>query len=131
MRFIQRQIIRITLTVTIVIAASQLFGQVGYPFMTPTVDSICHSTLEYIQIKNLLLRQHEQIILETQQLESTLTALNQEHTDIISERKSIESELAAINRHLDSLKPKRPDGPRPKENIIEIIDDFLLKKKKD
>lgn len=121
MRFIQRQIIRITLTVTIVIAASQLFGQVGYPFMTPTVDSICHSTLEYIQIKNLLLRQHEQIILETQQLESTLTALNQEHTNIISERKSIESELAAINRHLDSLKPKRPDGPRPKENIIDIL----------
>lgn len=121
MRFIQRQIIRIALTITIVIATSQLIGQVGYPFMTPTIDSISHSTLEYIQIKNLLLRQQEQIIKETQQLESTLAALNQEHADILIERKTIESELTAINRHLDSLKPKRPDGPRPKVNIIDIL----------
>lgn len=93
--------------------------------MTPTIDSICHSTLEYMQIRSLLLRQQELIIMETQQIESTLTALNQEHADIISERKSIEIELAAINRHLDSLKPKRPDGPRPKENIIDILADRL------
>ena len=93
--------------------------------MTPTIDSICHSTLEYMQIRNLLLRQQELIIIETQQIESTLSALNQEHADIISEQKSIEIELAAINRHLDSLKPKRPDGPRPKENIIDILADRL------
>ena len=121
MRFIQRQFIRIALTITIVIAASQLFGQVGYPFMTPTIDSICQSTLEYVQIKYLLLRQQEQNELETQQLERTLSALNQERTDIINERQAIEDELAAINRHLDSLTPKRPDGPRPKENIIDIL----------
>ena len=121
MRFIPRQFIRIALTITTVIAASQLFGQVGYPFMTPTIDSICQSTLEYVQIKYLLLRQQEQIALETKQLESTITALNQEHTDIITERQAIESELAAINRHLDSLTPKRPDGPRPKENLIDFI----------
>jgi len=89
--------------------------------MTPTIDSICQSTLEYVQIKYLLLRQQEQIALETKQLESTITALNQEHTDIITERQAIESELAAINRHLDSLTPKRPDGPRPKENLIDFI----------
>ena len=125
MRFIQRQFIRIALTITIVIAASQLFGQVGYPFMTPTIDSICQSTLEYVQIKYLLLRQQEQNELETQQLERTLSALNQEHTDITNERQAIESELAAINRHLDSLTPKRPDGPRPKENIIDILSERL------
>lgn len=121
MRFIQRRLLHVALTITLAIATSQIFGQVGYPFMTPTIDSICESTLEYVQIKYLLLRQQEQIALEMQQLESTISALNQEHTDIINEQHTIESELAAINRHLDSLTPNRPDGPRPKENIIDIL----------
>ena len=121
MRFMQRHFFRIALTVTIVITTSPLFGQVVYPFITPAVDSICHSTLEYVQIKYLLLRQQEQIAVETQQLESAINALNQEHTDIINERQALENELAAINQHLDSLTPKRPDGPRPRENLIDFI----------
>ena len=121
MRFTQRHFFRIALTVTIVIAASPLFGQVGYPFMTPAVDSICQSTLEYVQIKNLLMRQQKLVTLENQQLESTLDALNQEHADLAMELTTIENELATINRLLDSLTPKRPDGPRPKENIIDIL----------
>ena len=121
MRFTQRHFFRIALTVTIVIATSPLFGQVGYPFMTPAVDSICQSTLEYVQIKNLLMRQQKLVTLENQQLESTLDALNQEHADLAIELTTIENELATINRLLDSLTPKRPDGPRPKENIIDIL----------
>ena len=93
--------------------------------MSPTIDSICQSTLEYVQIKQLLLRQQEQIEQEVQQLESTLKALNQEHSDILIEQQAIESELTAINQHLDSLTPKRPNGPRPKENIITLLNERI------
>ena len=93
--------------------------------MSPTIDSICQSTLEYVQIKQLLLRQQEQIEQEVQQLESTLKVLNQEHSDILIERQAIESELTAINQHLDSLTPKRPNGPRPKENIITLLNERI------
>lgn len=113
------------MTIIAVIATSHLFGQVGYPFMTPTIDSICQSTLEYVQIKYHLMRQQEQIALETQQIESTLAILNQEQANLHVEQAVVESELAAINRHLDSLTPKRPDGPRPKENIIDVISERL------
>lgn len=102
-----------------------VFGQKGYPFMTPVIDSICQSTLEYVQIKNLLLRQQEQIGKEIRQLESTIKALSQEQTEILNEQQIIESELKAINRHLDSITPKRPDGPRPRTNIIDIINEGL------
>jgi hypothetical protein len=107
------------------IAASQAFGQVGYPFMSPTIDSICRNTLEYVQIKQLLLRQQEQLEQEVQQIESTLKVLNQEHSDILIEQQAIESELTAINQHLDSLTPKRPEGPRPKENIITLLNERI------
>ena len=93
--------------------------------MTPALDSISQSTLEYIQMKNLLTRQKEQIVQEVQLLEKTLKDLNQEHLDITKEQKDIDDALAAINRHLDSLTPKRPDGPRPKENIIDILSERL------
>ncbi len=112
---------RIVLTIITVIAASRLFGQARFPFMTPEVDSICQSTLEYVQIKYLLLRQQEQVGLEIKQLESTIGALNKSHTELLNEQQAIESELATINKYLDSLAPKRPDGPRPKENIIDIL----------
>ena len=97
------------------------FGQVGYPFITPEIDSICRNTLEYVRIKNSLLRQQYQIYQDMVELEQTIDVLNQHHTEILEEREIIESELAAINRHIDSLTPKRPDGPRPKTNIIDII----------
>ena len=100
-------------------------GQERKYFMTPTIDSICQSTLEFVRMKNLLLRQQEQVGKEVQALESVLSALQQEHTEIVAEQQIIESELEAINRHLDSLTPKRPDGPRPKTNIIDIINEGL------
>ncbi len=123
MRFIDRRIIHIVIIVITMIATSPLFGQVVYPFMTPAVDSICRNTLEYVQIKQLLLRQQELIGQEMQQLENTLKVLNQDHSDIVIEQRAVEEELAAINRHLDSLTPKRPEGPRPRENIITIINE--------
>ena len=93
--------------------------------MTPAIDSICRTTLEYVQIKYLLMRQQEQIDKEALQLERTIGALTKEQEEISNEQKVIKGELAAINRHLDSITPKRPDGPRPKENIIDILYDRI------
>lgn len=123
MRFINRHFIHIVLTIITMIATSRVYGQVVYPFMTPAVDSICQNTLEYVQMKQLLLRQQKQVAHEVRQLENDLKSLNQEHSEILEEQKTIENELAAINHHLDSLTPKRPDGPKPRENIITIIND--------
>jgi len=125
MRFVRRHFFRIALTITTMIAASQAFGQVGYLFMSPTIDSICRNTLEYVQIKQLLLRQQEQLEQEVQQLESTLKVLNQEHSNILIEQQALENELTAINQHLDSLTPKRPEGPRPRENIITLLNERI------
>lgn len=51
--------------------------------------------------------------------------MNQYRFEIQQEQEIIQSELAAINRHIDSLTPKRPDGPKPKENIINILNERL------
>jgi len=125
MRFKGWQLFRNLLFFALFLATTSVFGQERYAFMTPTIDSICQSTLEFVQIKNLLLRQQEQVGKEIQQLESTINALSQEQTEILNEQQIIESELEAINRHLDSITPKRPDAPRPKTNIIDIINEGL------
>ena len=113
------------LILTSIAGFNPLFGQERYPFMTPKADSICHNTLEYIRIKNSLLRQQYQIAQEKQQLEQTISVLQQHHTNILEEQKIIENELIAVNQHIDSLTPKRPDGPKPKENIINILNERL------
>lgn len=113
------------LILTSIASFNPLFGQERYPFMTPKADSICHNTLEYIRIKNSLLRQQYQIAQEKQQLEQTISVLQQHHTNILEEQKIIEDELIAVNQHIDSLTPKRPDGPKPKENIINILNERL------
>ena len=107
------------------LGATTAFGQERYPFVTPHIDSICQSTLEYIHLKQLLMRQQAQIEREAHQIERTMGLLSKEQSELLGEKQVIESELAAINRHLDSLTPKRPDGPRPKENIIDILNDRL------
>ena len=107
------------------LGTTTMFGQGRYPFVTPSIDSICQSTLEYIRLKQLLIQQREQIGREVQQIERTMGLLRQEQSEILSEKKVVESELAAIIRHLDSLTPKRPEGPRPKENIIDILNERL------
>lgn len=125
MRFRYWHSIRILLIFIQFLGITAAFGQERYLFMTPTIDSICRTTLEFVQMKNLLLRQQEQVGKEALVLENVIGALNQEHTEIVAEQQTIASELEAINRHLDSLTPKRPDGPRPKTNIIDIINEGL------
>ena len=125
MRFKGWFLFRNVLILVTFLGATTAFGQERYPFITPHIDSICQSTLEYIRLKQLLTRQQEQIEREAHQIERTMGLLSKEQSEILSEKQVIDSELAAINRHLDSLTPKRPDGPRPKENIIDILNERL------
>ena len=125
MRFQTRQIIRIILIFTSTIATYPLFGQVRYAFMTPEIDFICSNTLDYVRIKQSLTSQQFAIGQDAEQLRHTIDILNQHLEETLNEQMIVESELEAINRHLDSLTPKRPDGPRPKVNIIDILNERL------
>jgi hypothetical protein len=100
-------------------------GQGRYGFYTPQVDSVCRSTLELIRIKQSLMAQQCQVDIDMQQIENTINVMNRHLEDAQNERQAIDSELAIVNRLIDSLTPKRPDGPRPKENIIDILNDRL------
>jgi len=93
--------------------------------MTPEIDSICRNMLDYIRIKQTLVSQQYAIEQDAEHLRHTIDILNQHLKETQNEKTIVESELAAINRYLDSLTPKRPDGPRPKENIIDILNERL------
>ena len=93
--------------------------------MTPEIDSICNNTLDYVRIKQSLTSQQFAISQDAEQLRHTIDILNQHLEETLNEQMVVESELEAINRHLDSLTPKRPDGPRPKVNIIDILSERL------
>jgi hypothetical protein len=93
--------------------------------MTPEIDSICRNTLDYIRIKQTLTLQQYAIGQDAEHLRRTIDILNQHLEETLNEQQIVDSELAAINRYLDSLTPKRPDGPRPKENIIDILNERL------
>lgn len=121
MRLTFRHLFTILLVFTSTAVSSSLFGQERYGFFTPKIDSICQSTIELIRIKQSLITQQYQVDQDLQQIENTINVMNRHLEEAQSERQAIDSELAAINRHLDSLTPKRPDGPRPKENIIDIL----------
>ena len=125
MRLQTRQIIRILLILISTIASFSLFGQERYSFFTPEIDSICRNTLDYVRIKPSLTSQQIAIGQEAEHLRHTIDILNQHLEQTINEQQIVESELAAINQYLDSLTPKRPDGPRPKENIIDILNERL------
>lgn len=125
MRLQLRQHIRIFLILLSSAFAYPLSGQVERVFYTPKIDSICRNTLDYIRIKQSLTSQHFAIEQDAKQLRQTIDVLNRHLEQTLNERQIVESELSAINRYLDSLTPKRPDGPRPKENIIDILNDRL------
>lgn len=125
MKLSKRRPIRFIMILMLLVGYNTMFGQQKYRFMTPRIDSICENTLEHIRIKNSLLRQLYQIEKEKLQLEQTIDALQLHHTNILDEQEIIESELVAVNRHMDSLTPKRPEGPKPKENIINILNERL------
>ena len=96
-------------------------GQERYGFMTPKVDTICQNTLELIRIKQSLILQKYAVDNDVMQIQHTIDVMNAHLEEAKNERIAIDNELLAINRHIDSLTPKRPDGPRPKENIIDIL----------
>ena len=93
--------------------------------MTPEIDSICRNTLDYVRVKQTLTSQQYAIGQDIEHLRHTIDILNQHLEETRNEQQIVESELATINRYLDSLTPKRPDGPRPKENIIDILNERL------
>ena len=81
--------------------------------------------MDYVRIKQSLTSQQYAIGQDAEQLRRTISVLNQHLEQTLNEQEIVESELAAINRYLDSLTPERPDGPRPKENIIDILHERL------
>jgi len=121
MRLQFRQIIRILLILISTSVSFQLVGQERYVFFTPPIDSICRNTLDLIRIRQTLTLQQYAVNQDIGQIENTINVMNRHMEESLNERRIIESELATINRLIDSLTPKRPDGPRPKENIIDIL----------
>lgn len=119
----KHSIILILLMLVSAIFTCPVFGQVNTSFITPDIDSICCNTLEYIRIKQSLTSQRFAIGQDAEQLRSTISILNQHLEQTLNDQAIVESELEAINQHLDSLTPKRPDGPRPKTNIIDILNE--------
>ncbi|MDO5316650.1 MAG: DUF3078 domain-containing protein [bacterium] len=59
--------------------------------------------------------------MDIEELQNSIAILNQYLEGARNDKAVIDNELAAVNRHIDSLTPKRPDGPRPKDNIINIL----------
>ena len=118
-----RQLFRIILIFIITTVSFQVFGQERYVFFTPRIDSICQNTLDYIRIRQSLILQQYQVNQDIEQIGRTIDMLNQNKNEYLSDLETIKNELDAVNRHIDSLTPKRPDGPRPKENIIDILNE--------
>ena len=117
--------IRILLIFILLNSVLPLIGQVHYPFVTPQIDSICRNTLEYIRIQQSLSCQQYEVYQEAIQLQKTIDALSRDLEATLEEGRAIGAELNAVNRRLDSLTPRRPDSPRPKENIINILNERL------
>lgn len=120
-----KQHILILLTITASVIAFPNLGHAQQYFFTPKIDSICRSTLEYIRIRQSLTLQEFEINRDAEQLQNTIEVLSRHLDEARIEKQAVESELAAINRHIDSLIPKRSHGPRPKENIIDILNNRL------
>ena len=55
----------------------------------------------------------------------TIELLKRQLEENHNEQQIIESEITIVNRHIDSITPRRPDGPRPRNNIIDILYDRL------
>lgn len=121
MRLQFRQIIHILLILISTSVSFQLVGQERYVFFTPPIDSICRNTLDLIRIRQTLTLQQYAVNQDIGQIENTINVMNRHMEESLNERRIIESELSTINRLIDSLTPRRPDGPRPKENLINIL----------
>ena len=125
MRF-QHRLFFLVIIITITCCGeSSLFGQSLSPFITPKIDSICRNTLEYIRIKQSLTQQQFEVEQEARQMIETIELLKRQLEENHNEQQIIESEITIVNRHIDSITPRRPDGPRPRNNIIDILYDRL------
>ena len=123
MRLQFRQLIRILLILISTSVSFQLLGQERYVFFTPSIDSICQNTLDLIHTRQSLVSQQYAIDHDVEQIHHTINVMNLHLEEAMNEKEIIASELDAINRYIDSLAPKRPDGPRPKENIIDLLNE--------
>ena len=121
MRLQFRLLFRIFMIFITISFSCSLSGQERYVFVTPKIDSICQYTLDLIRIKQSLILQQYAVDNDVEQIQHTINVMNRHLEEAMDERVAIDNELVAINRHIDSLTPKRPDGPRPKENIIDIL----------
>lgn len=125
MRF-QHRLFFLVIIITITCCGeSSLFGQSLSPFITPKIDSICRNTLEYIRIKQSLTQQQFEVEQEARQMIETIELLKRQLEENHNEQQIIESEITIVNRHIDSITPRRPDGPQPRNNIIDILYDRL------
>ena len=123
MRLQFRQIFRILLIFISSSVSFQLLGQEWYAFFTPPIESICQNTLDLIRIRQSLVLQQFEVDRDVEQINHTIDVMNLHLEEALNEKEIIASELVTINRLIDSLTPKRPDGPRPKENIIDILNE--------
>ena len=121
MRLQFRLLYRIFMIFISISFSCSLFGQERYSFVTPQIDSICQNTLDLVRIKQSLVLQQYAVDNDVEQIQHTINVMNRHLEEAMNERVAIDNELVAINRHIDSLTPKRPEGPRPKENIIDIL----------
>lgn len=115
----------ITLVIIMITWNSMLMAQDPKNLVTPEIDSIMRNTLDYLEIRNSLIKQQYDIRQKEKQIGKTLSVLSKHNDEIAKERQIIESELAAINRHIDSLIPPSPQRKRPKANILDIINEGL------
>lgn len=125
MQLCKKTFIRLVLALFVLAMPVWAHAQDKNAWYTPEIDFIIRNTLDYLEIKNSLIRQQYKIEQKEKQIGKTLDVLNKHHGEIANERHAINSELIAINRHIDSLIPPRPASKRPKANFIDVINEGL------
>ena len=105
--------------------ARNAFAQATYPFMTPEVDSICSNALRLIKMKNTIIWQQQSNELQKGRIDDEIDYLNAQKEELDEETRLLDEELGVINKHLDSLLAIRPQGPRPKANLMDLIEEGL------
>ena len=78
----------VILIVFLAFNGNYLFPQDFGSLMTPSIDSIFLNTLDFLEIKNSLVRQQFEIQQKERQIEKTLSVLNKHNAEIGNERQS-------------------------------------------
>lgn len=119
------RIITIALALVAMLSIRNVYGQAAYPFMTHEVDSICGHALRLIRIKNSLVWQQQSNDIRKDRIENDIANLNNQKEELAEEKQLIDHELDFINKQLDSLIYVRPQRPRPKANLMDLIEEGL------